>query len=84
MAAPGSSRPRAFHMCVWSILPMGQRSKRDTALTTDLISLPQATSCTRGVGWAGCVGVSGGGAGMVNKRACTSSPWAVLFQPQLH
>lgn len=36
------------HMCVWSILPMGKRSKRETAFTTDRISLPQATSCSVG------------------------------------
>ena len=36
------------HMWVWSILPMGQREKRSTALTTDLISLPQATASNRG------------------------------------
>ena len=35
---------RTFHMNVPSILPMGKRSNRRPALTTDLISLPHATS----------------------------------------
>ncbi len=39
---------RTCHMCVWSILPMGQREKRSTAFTTDLISLPQATARRNG------------------------------------
>lgn len=37
-------------MWVWSILPMGQRPKRSTAFTTDLISLP-----LRGREWEGGV-----------------------------
>ena len=43
-AAPALTAVPAFHMGVPSILPIGKRSNRSPAMTTERISLPDCTS----------------------------------------
>lgn len=69
-------------MWVWSILPMGQRPKRSTALTTDLISLPLRGGADQGAS-GGCAQTAGAWAALQAALGWQAQALRLRSQPWL-